>query len=223
MDALKKIKLLSHLLILATIFLLAECSSSQSSTEPTNVTGANGLKQGLWITYRSPNVISSTRYFQDDQLHGLLTIYSDYPKKRITSEYVNGQKHGEEKRFTNNEELLEELVTYRNNQRHGPYERWGIIAKNRYRARLGSYVNDVKVGSWRDADFIPSTNLVYRECSGDYDNQGQRCGCWTYFNGVAGTSPSSFICDQAMEGDYFCIKNVCNSITGTPPTGCDCP
>lgn len=79
-----------------------------------------GIKNGKTIHYNLNGGESITKMFRDNKLHGKVVLRSEY--FYTTLYYKNGKKNGREKNYvyhSNQEKLLYNIVTYKNNVRNG--------------------------------------------------------------------------------------------------------
>ena len=139
-----------------------------------NKKDALGRKQGLWKYYTDDGIILLEITFQNDVKHGaLVRHHSSNGVITEESNYFNGRRDGEYKRYTYNGLLTTEGF-YSTGRKNGLWMTY--FAVNGEKKTEGSYANGRKIGLWR---YYNSKGKLKSE--GEY-KEGLMEGEWKYYD-----------------------------------------
>jgi antitoxin component YwqK of YwqJK toxin-antitoxin module len=144
------------------------------SDKSRNKRDALGRKQGLWKYYTDESIILLEITFQNDVKHGpLIRHHSSNGVITEESNYFNGKRDGEYKRYTFNGLLTTEGF-YSMGRKNGLWMTY--FAVNGEKKTEGSYANGKKIGLWR---YYSSKGKLKSE--GEY-KEGLMEGEWKYYD-----------------------------------------
>lgn len=127
-----------------------------------------GMKKGLWTSWRNNGVRESEIEYFEDQKSGLETQYDASGAKLVVGHWRAGKKHGLWEEYAPNGTLFRES-NYQRGQLNG---RETIYADDGTRLSEGQFVDDKKSGHW--VHFFRNGN---KAAEGDFD-QGNEVGVW---------------------------------------------